>query len=147
VITPKNAGTNKCMYIHGGGFVLQITSAHWKFIKRLMMETNSTIYVPNYPLATQIYSSAKDATAMLIETYKVMLKDSSSSNIHIIGDSAGGTLALVLGQQAKIHELPPPKNLIAFSPALDLNIDGPKAKEMSKHDAVLGAGLLESVGR
>jgi acetyl esterase/lipase len=107
-----------------------------------MLATNATFYVPNYPLSTDKYASAPDVVTMLLEAYKSMLKETKSSNIHIMGDSAGAGLTLILGQQAKLHGLPPPKNLISFSPPLDLDISEAQANEMVKHDAILGAGLL-----
>jgi acetyl esterase/lipase len=142
VIIPKNASTKKCMYIHGGGFVTQITPFHWFFIKRLLLATKATFYVPDYPLSTDTYASAKDAVTMLLETYKLMLIDTKPENITVMGDSAGGTLTLVLAQQAKLNGLPAPKNLIPLSPALDLEIDIAKSYEYASRDSVLTQGLL-----
>jgi acetyl esterase/lipase len=107
-----------------------------------MLETNATIYVPDYPLSTNKYSGAKDSISLLLKIYKLMLDGCNSSNITIMGDSAGASLTLILGQQVKLHKLPAPKNLIALSPVLSLNIDESKSVEMGKHDSVLSAGLF-----
>ncbi|GHU50686.1 hypothetical protein FACS189459_5040 [Bacilli bacterium] len=57
-----------------------------------------------------------------MELYKNMLKEHKSKNITIIGDSAGATLSLVLGQNIKNSHCEKPNNIIAISPAVDLSI-------------------------
>ncbi|GHU47625.1 hypothetical protein FACS1894218_2440 [Bacilli bacterium] len=75
--------------------------------------------------------------SLLTETYKCMLKSVAHECIHIIGDSAGGTLVLTLGQQLKLHKLPAPKNLICLSPLVDL-----QAIKHASPDPILPPALL-----
>lgn len=146
VISPRSKkSTNSFMYIHGGGFILEITSFHWDFICRLIKKTNCTAYIPIYPLSKKGYSAINDDIRFLLEVYKEMLRNFSNNSISIIGDSAGGTLTLVVGQQIQKAKLLPPKNLICLSPLVKMSQDTCEIIQSSNKDAVLPYSLLSTV--
>ncbi|GHU47636.1 hypothetical protein FACS1894218_2470 [Bacilli bacterium] len=100
-------------------------------------KTRATIYIPIYPLSTKSHSSLRDSFEMFNTIYKNLLKNTISSNITLMGDSAGANMALVMAQQLKILQLPKPAHVILLSPAVDFNIDDSTGKKLSAIDPIL----------
>jgi acetyl esterase/lipase len=124
------------MYIHGGGFINEITKIHYKFIYRLIKETGATVYVPIYPLARKDFSNIEPSLTMFIEIYKIMI--AKYSKISLMGDSAGGSFVLALAQMIKKQQLKIPNEVIAISPcvkACKTSID--ETKKYANNDAYL----------
>ncbi|GMO14128.1 MAG: alpha/beta hydrolase [Mycoplasmoidaceae bacterium] len=143
-ITSKNVRkfkvNNAVLYIHGGGFINEISNTHWNFIKKLAIDSEATIYVPIYPLSKPEYSPINEIFSLLKSTYEKVITDLPSSNVTIMGDSAGGNLALALGQELKQNGLPKPKNLILISPMLDMSENSADKKK----DAVISKALIRA---
>jgi len=92
-IKPKNNASDKViLYLHGGAYVGTIKKYHWNFAEELLLKTNATIVLPDYPLAPG--SSCENAIEFVGQVYQELLKKHSSGNIVLIGDSSGGGLAL-----------------------------------------------------
>ncbi|GMO13245.1 MAG: hypothetical protein Ta2E_02180 [Mycoplasmoidaceae bacterium] len=135
IASKKNNKKNndKCViYVHGGGFVFQITEMHWKHIERIARATGASVYVPNYPLSTENYSSQEDTNKFLMELYKKILETNKFKSITIMGDSAGGNFALVLAQQVKVNKLRTADNIILISPCLSFVMPENRNKKFTK---------------
>jgi acetyl esterase/lipase len=113
--------TKAIIYLPGGGFILPLTVTHFSYIERLSKTTNAVIYILLYPLSTKNYSSCFDINQFIVDFYKKLLKKFAASDITIMGDSAGGTLALTGAYQIKLNNLPVPENIISISPCARLN--------------------------
>ena len=86
----EKRGKLRILYLHGGGYINQPSPFHWRFISKLVEETELEFIVPIYPKAPEYtYIEAYEETLKL---YKEMLKD--GENIVIAGDSAGGGLTI-----------------------------------------------------
>jgi acetyl esterase/lipase len=145
VITPKTDASNKkVIYIHGGGFVMEITPVHYDFITHLSKTTGATFYVPIYPVCTKNYSSCLDTKNFICDLYRSILATTDSQNITIMGDSAGGTITLMIGQQLKLANVPAPKNLILISPAVDLSISYDEMKNLVDSEPILPLDLVQT---
>ncbi|MEY3971610.1 MAG: hypothetical protein RLY84_3 [Actinomycetota bacterium] len=81
------------VYLHGGGYVQPIASQHWELITRLARETNSRFEVVCYGLSP---TYTVDSALKLLE--KIKNKVSSLRPLVLMGDSAGGGLALTIAQ-------------------------------------------------
>jgi acetyl esterase/lipase len=130
----KEPSVTKVLYIHGGTFLHNISKPHWNLIIALMRKTHATFIVPDYPLAP--FQTAIDAFRMIEEVYKHLLSITDADNIILMGDSAGGGLALSFVQKLKKEGLPQPQQLIMISPWLDItnpDVD----KELLKKDPML----------
>ncbi|GMO15072.1 MAG: hypothetical protein Ta2E_05740 [Mycoplasmoidaceae bacterium] len=132
---------NAVLYIHGGGFINEISNMHWSFIKKLAIESEATIYVPIYPLSKPEYSSINETFSLLEFIYEKIIIDIPSSNVTIMGDSAGGNLTLALGQKLKQNGSSKPKNLILISPMLDMS----ESSADKKKDSVISKALIRAV--
>ncbi|GAB3006606.1 putative esterase [Amycolatopsis acidiphila] len=131
------------LYFHGGAYVHQIQKDHWSFLARLVTETGCTATAPLYPLApTNRYD---DTIAVVKAVYKEKLSGLHSDDQILMGDSAGGGLALVLAQSLRDEGSPQPKEIVLLSPWLDITMSDPAQHEYDKHDPYLGIpGLLEA---
>lgn len=131
------------LYFHGGAYVHQIRKDHWSFLARLVTETGCTATAPLYPLAPN--HRYTETLAVIKAVYKEKLSGLHSDDQILMGDSAGGGLALVLAQSLRDEGSPQPKEIVLLSPWLDINMSDPAQRELDKHDPYLGiAGLLEA---
>lgn len=114
--TPENPGKSVIFYIHGGGFVLSIeeTIHHHSYLPHLSAATNSTVYEVDYRVAPEHpYPAAPDD---VFTAYMGLLEMGvEPQDICVMGDSAGGTLALSLLLRLKDMKLPLPAGAVVFS--------------------------------
>ena len=124
----KNNGTNKfIVYFHGGGFVISGNRRHHNFIINLHKKTGFDCYYVDYPLAPSNKSlDVIGSCEMIINN--LMLKE-PKKEIILMGDSAGGNLALVLSKRFKEN-----KAVILLSPWLDLTMSNPEILNMEKRE-------------
>ncbi|GHU31757.1 hypothetical protein FACS1894166_03790 [Bacilli bacterium] len=74
---------------------------------------------------------------MLLTLYRDLLKNTISSCINLMGDSAGGNIVLSMAQQLKVLKLPKPANIIAISPAVDFSTNKEVGEQIADLDPVL----------
>ncbi|AQY49716.1 alpha/beta hydrolase [Listeria weihenstephanensis FSL R9-0317] len=143
-ISPKSGTTNLIIYLAGGGFVLPISSLHWDFIQLLVEETDSKTIVPLYPLAPA--HNVDTVMRYLTTIYKNALKDQHPNTITIMGDSAGGNIALTFSEHLQTLDLPQPKQIIAISPVVDLTLTNPDIAPIEEKDYIVGTPALKEIG-
>jgi acetyl esterase/lipase len=143
-LSPKSSKSYKTvLFLHGGGYVNNIFKQHWIFASNLVQSTNSTVIIPDYPLAPK--SSYSDAFKMLDSLYQKLLLEVNSENIIFIGDSAGGGLALAFAQKLKTENVPQPSQLILIAPWLDVSLTNPTIDSIQKVDPILKVKDLTSI--
>lgn len=137
-ISPKEEKTKKhVLYLHGGAYVNNILKQQWKVVGIFVRRTKCTFIVPDYPL-TPTYSH-EDAFAMLDALFLIMRTKVSPKDILLMGDSAGGGLALALAQKQRNEGAPISSQVILISPWLDITLSNPEIKEVEKKDPLLKA--------
>lgn len=124
------------LYLHGGGFVHNISQYDWPLLNRIVQSTGYGIVVPDYPLAPA--HTYKEVFAMVVPIYEELLQRVDSEHVVLMGFSAGGGLALSLAQYAKSQSLPQPAEIILLSPLLDAALQNPEIETLDKHDPYLG---------
>lgn len=132
----------KIIYIHGGSYAAELSQEHWTFLKSLVDELNCTIIIPDYPLTPKY--NYKDVFAMMMPFYKEIVENNGAENIILMGDSAGGGLALALLEELKEYEVP--KRTILISPWLDVTMKNPEIDEVQKNDKALNKLALKLAG-
>lgn len=138
----KGARGTPLLYLHGGAFCFEITRFHWNLIAELAVATNRPVIVPIYPLAPD--HSASEVLAYLLEIWGEMT--ASGASPVILGDSAGGNLALVLTMLAAERGLPGPSALGLLSSCVDMTLRHPEIPAYEARDPWLAsAGALEAV--
>jgi acetyl esterase/lipase len=132
------------LFLHGGSYVLGFTRQHWGFLARLAERTGSTVIAPDYPLAPRYYYV--DAYKMLLSLYKQATVEIDPENLIVMGDSAGGGLALGLSQVLVSQNLPQPSKIVLLSPWLDVTMGNPYIKEIDPLDPFLSVRALKEAG-
>lgn len=82
----------------------------------------------------------------MLNFYKEILKTVESSNqLTIIGDSAGGNIALGLVQLLKQNHLPQPQDIILLSACVDMSLENPQILEYEEKDPMLASAGMEVI--
>lgn len=124
------------IYLSGGAFVREPTSEHWELTDEICRRTGAKVIAAVYPKApTNTCTVTYEA---LLELYALLLEEHPPESIIIMGDSAGGTIAVSFTQWLKNEGLPQPSQLILFSPMLDLALDNSDIRELMAADPMLG---------
>jgi acetyl esterase/lipase len=132
------------VYLHGGAYISEIAPQHWALISRLA-DAGVRVEVPIYGLAPQ--HTFRDAYPFLTAVYRDLLADVDPSTVTVMGDSAGGGLALGLAQTLGRAGLPQPRRLILLSPWLDLTLSNPDLPAVETRDPWLSSAGLHEAAR
>lgn len=120
----------RILYIHGGAFCFEMTPHHWNLVAELAERTAAHVTVPIYPLAPEHQLPAVEA--MMTEVYREVMDD--GGEVAIMGDSAGGTMALALTMIAAREGWPLASRLVLISPGVDMTLANPKVRDYAKVD-------------
>jgi len=140
----SNAGNTHILFFHGGAYLLEGSSMHWKLLETLVLETRSKGTYFDYPLAPE--NTYKETFYMLQQAFKRLTFEYPSDRFILIGDSAGGGLALAFAQKLLTENaaIQPVKNVL-FSPWLDLSMRNPEIQFQEIRDKLLPLkGLIEA---
>ncbi|TAE31392.1 MAG: alpha/beta hydrolase [Candidatus Kapaibacterium sp.] len=132
------------LYLHGGAYVATFSGIHWQFIAKLVTATNRAVVAPDYPLAPS--ATVKDVFEQMLPLYREMVESFGAENIAIIGDSAGGGMALALAQVFREEGLPQPAQLVLLSPWLDVSMSNDGLLALDKRDPILDIEGLKAAG-
>ncbi len=146
IVTPKNKEKTdkRILYFHGGSYVAEATKQHWDFIEKIVNDTGATVILPDYPLTPKY--NYKDVFKMVTPLYQEIIERVDPSNLIIMGDSAGGGLALALEEKVGKQNLPMPAKTILISPWLDVRLTNPQIDEVQKNDKQLNKETLKLAG-
>jgi acetyl esterase/lipase len=135
-IKPKqNASQNVILYIHGGGYISNLTKYDWRLIEALLSKTNSMIVVPDYPLAPE--SDYEDLYDYFDCLYSSLMSKVADKKIIFMGNSAGGGIALGFAQKLRNENRTQPSQLILISPWLDITLSNPDIGMVDNKDKLL----------
>ena len=111
---------------------------------RLAQETGCTVVAPAYHLAPWAdYARAYDDLTGL---YRDLLAEDPGRRLILMGDSAGGGLALGLAETLLIEGDALPERLILFSPWTDVSMDNPEIAELVPVEPMLHLELVKIHG-
>ena len=146
IITPKNEQKSEkvILYLHGGSYVAETSSNHWKFLEKLVKDTNTTIILPDYPLTPKY--TYKDVFTMITPLYKEIIEEVSTDNLILMGDSAGGGMSLALLERLSEENVEMPYKTILISPWLDVRLENPEIDNVQKYDKDLNKESLKIAG-
>ncbi len=123
-ILPSQAVKDRIIfYIHGGGYVSGSCSDHRAMVAKIVKCSQVGALLFDYRLAPEnSYPAALDDT---LTAYQWLLgQEVSSARIVIVGNSAGGGLALSALLALRDRGIPLPAAAIAISPITDLKLTG-----------------------
>ncbi|MGB5485452.1 alpha/beta hydrolase [Parasphingorhabdus sp.] len=132
------------LYFHGGGYVMDMSWAHWNFIGRLVDATGASVTVPIYPLAPE--QKCEKLIPQMQQLFGQLAEKHGAPNMTVMGDSAGGGLSLALAHALRDSGSPQPGRLILLSPWLDVTATHPDQPELEKYDPIIAISGLRSFG-
>ena len=168
ILTPKNIEKTELtiLYFHGGSYMAEIMKEHWNFLEKVINSTGATVILPDYPLAPK--HNYKDVFDMVVPLYNEIVSKINLENLVVMGDSAGGGLALALeekivadtkslstqndseeinqGEIGMNQDYKLPAKTILISPWLDVRLENPKINEVKKLDKDLNKDTLKLAG-
>ncbi|MCE7901891.1 MAG: alpha/beta hydrolase [Gammaproteobacteria bacterium PRO9] len=143
VRTPGNAtaGSSRpgkervLLYLHGGGFVIGAAATDLSIPLRMGIDARLPVLSVDYRLAPEHpYPAALDDS---VAAYRWLLKQGfKPGNIGVVGDSAGGQLAVALVLAAHKAGLPRPGAVVAMSPVTDMTDTGDSYVTMANFDPI-----------
>lgn len=141
-LQPKTeCGQQHILFFHGGAYLLEGNAMHWKLIESIALKANCKVTYIDYPLAPE--STYKATFEMVQHTYDKLIIDFPNDTFMLMGDSAGGGLALAFAQKlAAENALIQPSKIILFSPWLDMTMSNPEIKKIEKSDKILSVDAL-----
>jgi monoterpene epsilon-lactone hydrolase len=131
------------LYVHGGGFVSGLDRFHWRYAARLAGRLGVRVVLPTYPLTPSC--TWFDATPPLLAAYDELVA-ASPGGVVLMGDSAGGGLALSLAQLLVARGSVLPSHLVLTSPWLELDGSTPGTEEAAAADPWLTLSKLRLYG-
>jgi epsilon-lactone hydrolase len=137
VLTPSATPSGAMVFSHGGAYIGELQTIHWRFCAWVASTLNLAVHVPLYPLAPE--HTWRETIPSLTEYCEGLI---SRQPVVLSGDSAGGGLTLALAQRlvASGHS---PTALVLISPWLDATADDEAMHAAAANDPLLSVpGLL-----
>lgn len=122
----------RALYAHGGAWIREITAMHWDLIADLAASTSTRFVVPIFPGAPR--GTAATVVKFFTERATELLAEVGAARTTLIGDSAGGTIALATALQLRDRGVTAPHRTVLISPALDLSFTDPAMAEIAPRD-------------
>jgi len=132
-VTPKLGPVNRrALYVHGGAWVHEISPFHWWLIAGLATSTATEFTVPIYPLVPR--GTAAEVVAGVADLGAALVAQAGASGVVVLGDSAGGTIALAAAMLMRDRGVPAPRDIVLIAPVIDMTFSDPKIFEIEPRD-------------
>ncbi|WP_177238199.1 alpha/beta hydrolase [Pseudonocardia ammonioxydans] len=142
VVAPAGPfGPHRVLYLHGGGYLVGSPASHRPLLAGLAHATGTPVHAPEYRLAPEHpFPAALDDALAAWQALRTAGRP--AHRIAVVGDSAGGGLAmsLLLRLRDSGSELPGAVGLI--SPWLDLSCSADALTRNARSDAMLDPSWL-----
>ena len=114
----KATSAQVILYLPGGAFIMRLPHGHTHLVARICQQTGASAFMAFYRLAPEHRFPAGPEDCLA--AYRSLLAAGHQpGDIVIMGDSAGGNLALALLHQIRAAKLPMPSGVVALSPITD----------------------------
>ncbi|HWD67513.1 MAG TPA: alpha/beta hydrolase [Caulobacteraceae bacterium] len=124
---PLSNSDRVVFFLHGGGYITGGPRLYRQVTWRIAQAARAAVITVDYPLAPEHpFPAAVDAA---FAAWRALLAEGfDPRRCAILGDSAGGGLALSLALKLRDEGVPLPAAVVAMSPWTDLAITGPSAR-------------------
>lgn len=140
-----SSATRLILYIHGGSFVGGSRRSWRSFCASFATESTSRLILPEYRLAPQhAYPAALEDIQTVFHTIFARITESgiSSPEIIVAADGSGASIALAFVQTLKMPFRQFIKNIVLFSPWLDISTSSPNISNKKASDGIITADSL-----
>lgn len=131
-------------YTHGGGYVHQPQKPHFTFLAKLVKDLDVKVVFPIYPKYPKYNHT--DVLPKLETAYRELMKTTQADKVTLMGDSAGGGLALAFAMYLRDKGFEKCKDVVLISPWVDVTMDNPAIVEADAKDPMLAAWLPRKIG-
>ncbi len=139
--TPAGAlSVGTVLWLHGGAFTLMSAATHQHLAGHLAVESLFEVVIPDYSLAPE--HPFPRALEEVSAVYGRLLGRGAHRAVFVVGDSAGGSLAVGVQLKARDSALLQPRLTVLLCPWLDLTLRQASLVANAEHDAVLDARTL-----
>lgn len=143
-VRPKAAAARRHgVYVHGGAWINEIARQHWNLVLDTVVRAGVGISVPIYPLAPR--GTAADVVPRIAGRLVAAMEDHGADRVFVMGDSAGGQIALSAAVLLRDQGRPPLGDTILISPALDLTFSNPAIEAVERRDPWLARAGIRDV--
>jgi len=138
----------RILYMHGGSWISGSSAGYRAFLSRVSQVSNAVVLSVDYRLAPEHKFPA--GLDDCLQAYQWMRQngpegDASITAAYLMGDSAGGNLALASLLKIKDDNLPLPEAVIAISPATDFTGKSPSLVSRASVDPIVNPQLLPAL--
>lgn len=143
---PRDTPLDICIYLHGGGYVQGLRTAHWRFISEIS-GAGMNVIVPDYGLAPQFEATAAAHLLDAVYDRAAARAEASGHRLTLVGDSAGAGLALGW-LLSRLDDARPTRldRLALICPWLDATCSSPGTDELVEGDPMLHPDALRVAG-
>ncbi len=146
VLEPPGARAGDCLvFLHGGAFTDGPVDCHWAMLARVCERAGISGVMVDYRLAPENPYPAALEDALAVCRY--LRQASPVRRLYLMGDSAGGGLALSAVLALMDAGEVVPEKLVLLSPWLDLTLSNPEIEEIREYDQLLRKEGLMEAGR
>jgi len=140
---PPHPKAGALFYLHGGAYALGSIVSHRTVVARLAHATGLRGFAISYRLAPEHPHPA--ALEDALTAYRWLLSNGvTPAQLIVVGDSAGGGLALALMAALRDAGDPLPAGVVCLSPWADLTNSSPSFQSKAVADFVLSHDVLEA---
>ena len=136
-------GQTSLVFLHGGAYTREIVRQHWDLVAHLAVELGVDVHVPLYGLAPR--HDGLEALAFVTEVLETVCAGGRTA--YVVGDSAGGGLALLAAQATAGRDDIRIAGLTLIAPWLDLTMSNPGIDAVERIDPWLARPGLRPVAR
>ena len=137
--------TKHVIFFHGGAYMFGAAPNHWRLAEKIVKQSFCRMTLIDYPLAPE--HNYTDTFRMVSGAYELLTTQYSGDSFILMGDSAGGGLALAFAQKLiKEKHRAPAAKIVLLSPWLDLSMSNPNIKHQESSDYILTVHMLRHAG-
>jgi monoterpene epsilon-lactone hydrolase len=144
VSAPGTRSDRALMLVHGGGTCLGSADDYGEFSYRLSKAADCRVVVPDYRLAPEHpFPAALDDC---VTVYRWILNQDHVHGVAVLGESAGGGIALSVTVRVRDEGVRQPDALVLVSPLTDLAGEGASMTERAHLDPLPIAIMIKRMG-
>jgi monoterpene epsilon-lactone hydrolase len=140
VATPASRPDRHILFLHGGGYVTASPELYRHITWRIAAAAGARLAAIDYRLAQEhpFPAALDDAFAAW---HGLLAQGADPRRAALMGDSAGGGLALALALRLRDEGAPLPAAIVALSPWTDLTLSGESLRRSDAADPMQGAAI------
>jgi triacylglycerol lipase len=143
-LRPSSSTEKVIIGLHGGAYVAEASLFHWWTYTDMARDTGATVVVPLYPLLPE--GNAAEVVPDTADFISAMISQHGAENVSVIGDSAGGGLALAATQELVRRGSAVPSRMVLLAPWLDATVSDPRSAAIDGDDPLLDVPSLQDDG-